>query len=146
MKLYTDLGNFRAFKILIAAEYNGVDIEIPDFKAKEDSKKPDFLKKSPLGRVPVLETSSGSIFESNAIARYVARIKRDTELYGATFFESAQIDSWIDFCSHDIELVIAYIVFYNIFWKHLLRFMLFTGCHPLVLPITRTPTIQRSCH
>lgn len=32
----------------------------------------------------------GSIFESNAIARYVARIRRDTELYGASFFESAQ--------------------------------------------------------
>ena len=112
MKLYTDLGNFRSFKILIAAEYNGVEIEIPDFKPKEDTKKPEFLKKSPLGRVPVLETASGSIFESNAIARYVARIRRDTELYGATFFESAQIDSWIDFCSHDIELVSRYFYYF----------------------------------
>jgi elongation factor 1-gamma len=32
MKLFTDVGNFRAFKILIAAEYNGIDIEIPDFE------------------------------------------------------------------------------------------------------------------
>lgn len=105
LKLYTDLGNFRAFKVLIAAEYNSVDIEVPEFNAKTDTKKPEFLKKSPLGRVPVLETSKGSIFESNAIARYVARIRNDTELYGTSFFESAQVDSWIDFCSHDIELV-----------------------------------------
>lgn len=105
MKLYTDLGNFRAFKILIAAEYNNVAIEIPDFDAKVDSKKPEFLKKSPLGKVPILETPEGSIFESNAIARYVARIRRDSELYGVSFLESGQVDSWIDFCSHDIELV-----------------------------------------
>ena len=30
-KLYTDAGNFRAFKALIAAEYNNVDIQLPDF-------------------------------------------------------------------------------------------------------------------
>lgn len=103
-KLYTDAGNFRAFKILIAAEYNNVDVEIPEFKVGQDNKTAEFLAKSPLGRVPVLETKAGSIFESNAIARYVARIRQDTGLTGASFLESAQVDSWVDFCSHDIEL------------------------------------------
>lgn len=105
LKLYTDIGNFRSFKILIAAEYNSVDIEVPEFKAKQDNITAEFQKKSPLGRVPVLETAAGTIFESNAIARYVARIRRDTELYGSTFFESGQVDSWIDFSANDIELV-----------------------------------------
>lgn len=54
--------------------------------------------------MPVLETPSGCIFESNAIARYVARIRRDTDLTGVSFFESGQVDSWIDFASHDLEL------------------------------------------
>lgn len=35
-------------------------------------------------------SSQGSIFESNAIARYVARMRRDSELCGVSFFESAQ--------------------------------------------------------
>ena len=35
--------------------------------------------------------AQGCIFESNAIARYVARMRRDTELYGVSFFESAQV-------------------------------------------------------
>jgi elongation factor 1-gamma len=104
LTLYTDQGNFRAFKALIAAEYNSVTINIPDFKISQDNLTPEFKKKSPLGKVPVLETPSGSIFESNAIARYIARMRRDSELYGVSFFESGQIDSWIDFCSHDIEL------------------------------------------
>lgn len=34
--------------------------------------------------------SQGSIFESNAVARYVARMRRDSELCGVSFFESAQ--------------------------------------------------------
>ncbi|CBJ27519.1 eukaryotic elongation factor-1 B gamma [Ectocarpus siliculosus] len=104
LKLWTNPANFRAFKVLIAAEYNGVELEVPEFNHPSDSKSPDFLAKSPLGRVPVLETPQGSIFESNAIARYVARMRRDTELYGVSFFESAQVDSWIDFCAHEIEL------------------------------------------
>lgn len=103
-KLYTDAGNFRAFKILIAAEYNGVAIEVPEFKVGQDNKTPEFLAKSPLGRVPVLDTCSGAIFESNAIARFVARIRNDTGLLGCGNVAAAQVDSWIDFCSHEIEL------------------------------------------
>jgi elongation factor 1-gamma len=103
LQLLVDQGNFRAFKILIAAEYNSVAIDIPEFKAS-DNKTAEFLAKSPLGRVPVLVTPAGSIFESNAIARYVARMRRDTELFGVSFFESALVDSWIDFSAHNIEL------------------------------------------
>lgn len=102
--LYTYPGNFRAFKILIAAEYNGISIDVPEFKHLVDNKTPEFLAMSPLGKVPVLKTPQGALFESNAIARYVARMRRDTELYGSTFFASAQIDSWIDFCTHELEL------------------------------------------
>lgn len=102
--LYTDPGNFRAFKILIAAEYNCVDIAVPDFVVGVDNTSEEFTKKSPLSRVPVLDTPKGSLFESNAIARYVAKLRPDSELFGSNFFEGAQVDSWIDFCSHDVEL------------------------------------------
>jgi len=107
LTLYTNPGNFRAFKILIAAEYNGVQINVPDFEVTKDNVTEEFLKKSPLGKVPVLETPQGSLFESNAIARYIARMRRDTELTGSSYFESGQVDSWIDFCSHDIELPVC---------------------------------------
>lgn len=58
-KLYTNAGNFRAFKILIAAEYNGVDIQVPDFDLAKQGKSADFLAKSPAGKVPALETPQG---------------------------------------------------------------------------------------
>jgi elongation factor 1-gamma len=72
--------------------------------SEKDTAKPDFLAKSPAGKLPVLDTPRGSLFESNAIARYVAKIRRDTELTGATFFESSQVDAWMDFCAHEVEL------------------------------------------
>jgi elongation factor 1-gamma len=102
--LFTDPGNFRAFKVLIAAEYNSVDIAVPTFAVGTNNLTPAFLAKSPLARVPVLDTPQGSIFESGAIARYVARLRADTGLLGASFFDSAQVDAWLGFCSTDIEL------------------------------------------
>jgi elongation factor 1-gamma len=111
LKLHTYPGNFRAFKALIAAEYNGVSVEVPAFRMGIDNKKPEFKAVSPLGKVPVLETADGSIFESNAIARYVARMRADTELLGASFFNQAQVDSWIDFCTNELEVPMGMWIF-----------------------------------
>lgn len=92
--LHTEKGNFRAFKILVAAEYASLEIAVAS----------EATKRSPSGRLPVLDTPNGSIFDSGAIARYVAGLRRDTELTGATFFDSAQVDSWVAFSSHELEL------------------------------------------
>jgi len=100
-------GDFRAFKAQIAAQYNGVKLTAKNIELGKDNVKPEYLAKSPAGRVPLLETADGAIFESNAIARYVAKIRRDTELAGRTFFETAQVDAWMDFCSHEVELPVT---------------------------------------
>jgi len=102
-KLFTDKANPAAWKILVAAKYAGVQIDTPSFEYGVDNKTPEFEKKSPLGRVPVLETSEGVIFEANAAARYVAR-KSKVSLYGASDFEAAQVDQWIDFSVSEIDL------------------------------------------
>ena len=54
-------------------------------------------------QVPVLETPSGTIFESNAIARYVARLRADTNLLGDNNFQQGQVDQWIDFATNELE-------------------------------------------
>ena len=84
--LFTDAGNFRAFKALIAAQYNNVDVKIPDFTIGKD-KSPH-----PQGKLPVLQTSNGTnITESNAIARFIAKLRVDTELLGSTLVDSALV-------------------------------------------------------
>ncbi|KAK1555153.1 hypothetical protein Q3G72_022532 [Acer saccharum] len=96
--------NKNAFKALIAAEYSGVKVElVKDFEMGVSNKTPEFLKMNPIGKVPVLETPEGPIFESNAIARYVTHLKVDNPLLGSSLIEYAHIEQWIDFASLEID-------------------------------------------
>jgi len=51
----------------------------------------------------VLETPDGPVFESNAIARYVTRLKANNPLFGSSLIECAHIEQWIDFASLEID-------------------------------------------
>ncbi|KAL9325457.1 hypothetical protein ACSQ67_006102 [Phaseolus vulgaris] len=96
--------NKNSYKTLIAAQYAGVQVELaPNFEMGVSNKTPQFLQMNPIGKVPVLETPDGPVFESNSIARYVARLSGDNTLYGSSFFEYAQIEQWIDFSSLEID-------------------------------------------
>lgn len=106
LKLYGEKENPSTWKILIAAKYNDVKIETPAFNVGVDNKSQEFLEKSPAGKIPVLETPNGSIFETNAIARYVARQGKNV-LYGKGAFEAGLVDQWIDFAVSEIDLPAA---------------------------------------
>lgn len=95
---------------LIAAQYNNVHIHTPEFNFGVENKTEEFLKLNPMGKVPVLVTPEGAIAESTAIARYVARMRKDTGLMGATFYEQGQVDQWIDWCN--AELIPAFMPWY----------------------------------
>ncbi|GFY94744.1 translation elongation factor EF1B, gamma chain [Actinidia rufa] len=102
--LHAGEGNKNAFKVLIAAEYSGVQIELAqNFEMGVSNKTPEFIKMNPIGKVPVLETPDGPIFESNAIARYVTCSKSDNPLYGSSLMEYALIEQWIDFSLMEID-------------------------------------------
>lgn len=102
--LHTTKTNKNAYKILITAEYTGVQVElVQNFEMGVSNKTPEFLKMNPIGKVPVLETPDGPIFESNAIARYVARLKPDNSLCGSSQIECGLIEQWIDFATFEID-------------------------------------------
>ena len=100
--LYTFAGNKDGFKALVAAEYASVSLDLPPFRMGVDNKSSDFFKMSPRGQLPVLETQEGCLYESNAIARYIARVGGG-DLTGATAIENGEIESWIDYCSTSID-------------------------------------------
>ncbi|KYQ88531.1 glutathione S-transferase domain-containing protein [Tieghemostelium lacteum] len=106
MKIFSYPKNKRVFKALIAAKYVGVDIEVPAFNFGVDNKTPEFLKMNPLGKIPVLQTAEGAIFESNAIVRYVARLGK-ANIYGKNAFENGVNDQWIDFATNEIDTTAA---------------------------------------
>ncbi|PIN11431.1 Translation elongation factor EF-1 gamma [Handroanthus impetiginosus] len=96
--------NKNAFKALIAAEYSGVKVELAkNFEMGVSNKTPEFIKMNPLGKIPVLETPDGAIFESNAIARYVARLNPDCSLYGSSLIDYGHIEQWVDFSTTEID-------------------------------------------
>lgn len=102
--LYAGNTNKNGFKALIAAEYSGVNIElVKNFEMGVSNKSPEFLKMNPIGKVPVLETPDGAIFESNAIARYVARLKANNPLLGSSLIDYAHVEQWIDFATLEID-------------------------------------------
>jgi len=98
--LYTYPGNHRAFKALVAAQFSGNKIDVAtNFNFGDTNKKPEFLKKFPLGKVPALETKDGNyIFESNAIAYYVA----NKQLKGETNLHQSQVLQWLSFADSEI--------------------------------------------
>lgn len=102
--LHATNANKNAFKTLIAAEYSGVQVELaPNFEMGVSNKTPEFLKMNPMGKVPVLETPDGPVFESNAIARYVARLNGENTLFGSSAIDQAHVEQWIDFSSLEID-------------------------------------------
>ncbi|KAM0943825.1 putative elongation factor 1B gamma, glutathione S-transferase, Thioredoxin-like superfamily [Dioscorea sansibarensis] len=106
--LHAGADNKNAFKALIAAEYSGVKVElVKNFEMGVSNKTPEFIKMNPLGKVPVLETPDGPVFESNAIARYVVRSRADNPLHGSSLIEYAHIEQWIDFATTEIDQGIA---------------------------------------
>lgn len=50
----------------------------------------------------MLETSDGALFESNAIARYIARLA-PSSLLGASPIEAGQVDMWIDWSTNEVD-------------------------------------------
>ncbi|CAN0909697.1 Elongation factor 1-gamma 2 [Linum grandiflorum] len=100
--------NKNVLKTLIAAEYSGVKVDLAEnFQMGVSNKTPEYLKMNPIGKVPVLETPDGPIFESNAIARYVTKLKADNALYGSSLIEYGHIEQWIDFASMEIDANVA---------------------------------------
>ena len=94
MKLYGPTG--RSNRVKAVAGWAGIPLEQPPFTMGVTNKTPEFLAKNPFGKVPVLETPTGeSIFESNAIARYLAASAK-SPLYPASAATRARIDGWMD--------------------------------------------------
>jgi elongation factor 1-gamma len=102
--LHAPEASFRAFAALIAAEYNGVEIDIQTDLAA--------ASKSPTGKLPLLEITKKNgtvtrIFSAQAIARYIASIRRDTGLMGNGISAEASINAWVDFSAQDLELPVC---------------------------------------
>jgi len=103
MKLYSWMPT-HPLSLLVQTVGNFAGVELnEEIVSREDLKKPEYLAKCPTGKIPLLESPEGPIFESAAIARYLARIKPEAGLYGSTVFEAGLVDQWVDFITGTIK-------------------------------------------
>ena len=66
----------RSFRILWLMTEMGLDFEIAEYSITDGSlRRPDYLAKSPAGRVPALEIDGRVLFESGAITEYLCETR-----------------------------------------------------------------------
>ncbi|GLB44431.1 putative elongation factor 1-gamma [Lyophyllum shimeji] len=92
--------------IRAAAALGGVPLELPAaYEHFVDNKKPEFLAKFPHGKIPALETADGfKLFESVAIARYIAGLAPNAGLLGNDLRETALVDQWVHLADTEVDL------------------------------------------
>jgi elongation factor 1-gamma len=117
--LYTSSSQLKGKLIQAVAAWGGLSVEVPsDYKHMEDNKKPEYLSKFPFGKVPALETKDGfTLFEGDAIARYVAGLAPETGLRGSNAKEAALIDQWSHLAESEVD---ANLTFYFMLVKALI--------------------------
>ncbi|MBP20200.1 MAG: glutathione S-transferase family protein [Pseudomonadales bacterium] len=95
MKLYDYPGAPNPRRVKIFAREKGIELELIHCDmAKGEHKSPEFLKKNPSGKIPVLELEDGRcIAESVAICRYLEAIKPEPNLFGRDAFELGFIEA-----------------------------------------------------
>ena len=84
-------------KVLIFLAEKGVEVPLEHVHMqKREHKAPEFVKKNPLGQVPMLELDDGTcISESVAICRYLEELHPTPSLFGRTPVERANIEMWL---------------------------------------------------
>jgi len=113
VRLYDYAGSANCYKIkLLLAQlerpYETVDVEI----FRGESRTPEFLKKNPAGRVPVLELPSGEyLAESSAILAYLAT---GTALWPEAPLPRARVLQWLFFEQYEIEPTIGTVRFWKL--------------------------------
>ena len=106
MRIFGDLGSGNCLKVKytcdrLALPYTWTPVDI----LKGETLLPEFLARSPMGQVPVVEFADGrALAQSNAILRYLAR---GSALLPADPFTAAKIDEWLFWEQYSHEPYVA---------------------------------------
>ncbi|HVR29703.1 MAG TPA: glutathione S-transferase family protein [Thermoanaerobaculia bacterium] len=116
MKVYGDHESGNCYKVRLLLghldrSYQWVDVDV----LARETRTPEFLKKNPNGRIPLLELDDGSFLaESNAILWYLAR---GTDFVPVRPFDQAKVLEWLFFEQYSHEPYIAT----SRYWIHYLE-------------------------
>jgi len=106
LRLYDFLPSGNGYKVRLLLSQLGIPFERIELNIlKGETRTPEFLRKNPNGRIPVLETESGQCLpESNAILFYLSE---GTEFLPDNRYLRAQVLQWLFFEQYSHEPFIA---------------------------------------
>ncbi|KAJ2931930.1 hypothetical protein H1R20_g5157, partial [Candolleomyces eurysporus] len=104
--LYTVDVQWKGKAIRAAAALGGVEIALPEkYEHYVDNKKSDFLAKFPHGKIPAWDGADGfKLYESTAIARYIAGLGKNANLLGTTPEDAALIEQFIHLSDTEVDI------------------------------------------
>jgi len=120
--LWTTPAHYTGICIRAVASFGDLKLDLADYKHREDNHKPEFRSKFPHGKIPTFEGKDGfTLFETQAIARYVASLAPNSTLLGASPKEAALVDQWVSFANYEFgmysqlinQLVVGFLTPYN---------------------------------
>ena len=117
MKLYGNNFSFNSNKVRFAANAMNIPLEFQSVDlAAGQQRTPEFLKINPVGRIPCLVDGAFTIFESNAIIRYLAE-KSNSPLYPKDLQARTIVNQWLDFGSIHVGGAMGKILFNTFIYK-----------------------------
>jgi glutathione S-transferase len=121
MNLYYSPLSPNSRKVRIAAALLGIDLDLVHVDLdKGEQRRPEFLAKNPMGKVPVLEDGELILPESAAIMAYLADSKPGNSLYPADRRARAEVNRWLFWATGHWGPALAGLTMENVF-KRLLR-------------------------
>ena len=117
LKLYTNSpAHFFYYTPKMTADYCGYPVQVVVVTPEQADTK-EFKDKKGAGKFPFLETADGkTIFESTAIAQYIARAAGQNGFIGENAFEEAQVEQWTAYTNSTLTPLIRDIAGH--YWGH----------------------------
>ncbi len=115
LKIYgADLSS-PANKVRFVANFLEIEYEYirVSFK-KGEHKKEEYLKIHPAGKIPAIDDDGFTLFESDAICKYLASQKQSS-LYPLDIKQRAIVDQWVDFSTVHTGVAMGKVLFNKVF-------------------------------
>ena len=112
LKVYGNQISSPSNKVRYVANYLNLDYDFEEVDLRGGAqRKPEYLAMNPAGKVPVIRDGEFTLFESNAIIRYLAR-REKSDIYPDELKARALTDQWMDFGSIHVGGAMS-----RIFWN-----------------------------
>ncbi|CAD8078216.1 unnamed protein product [Paramecium sonneborni] len=102
LKLFGPSNNPRLCQVHLVADLLQIPVELVEV-GYDQCESQEHKARNPFAKVPVIQTTDGFLYESNAICRYLTRSKLESGLYGANAFQQSLVDQWIDWTVNELD-------------------------------------------